>query len=530
MVMQKTNFDPLIGQILTNRYLIRDLIGKGGTGKVYLAEDTAKAGMPVAVKTLAQPLTTQQTRQSFTRKIFVGTQLGRKSNYIIRILGYGIHDDNIPFYVMEYLSGKSLKDMIETQDLPLGKILSFCYQICLALQCAHQGVSIKGKIYPVIHQDINPENIFITQDECQGETIKILDFGLNNVLFADSPMSINDSAICSFPYCSPEQMDGNQLLDARADIYSFGVLMYEMLTAEKPLQVANNSFGSWYEAHNFQTPLPFEVTSPNLNLPRELKNLVYSCLAKNPSDRPASIQEILQTLDIVKQQLSGQKLDSSSDTFTPASVQLVPATFLSEEACRQKTWPKNKPIAPIVFPHVLPTTGGTVATLWAMMPKQDIEKYQPTTSATEFIAAKASYPMLMWIAVLGVANLSGRWLHYFLDLKDARGQQTVLALAKTGYYHLLLFPLEEPNSCAKVITFTLTPAQRQKLFELLDFSQKSNPIGLPQDSKNFLKAEYEKIKPEIIRQLVANQTKNKLSLREWLSKSLDNCINLLSRT
>ncbi|MEB3180002.1 MAG: serine/threonine-protein kinase [Nostocaceae cyanobacterium] len=530
MVMHRNELDSFIGKILTNRYLIRDLIAKGDTGKIYLAEDTAQAGMPVAVKILSPPLINQEMNRHFTRGIFISTQLGRKSNYFFKVLSYGIHNAKTAFYVMEYLPGKNLKDIIDNKPLPLSQFLSLGYQICLALQCAHQGVSVKGEIYPVIHEDIKPENIFITQDSRKQETVKIIDFGLNKFLAADYHLSINKTGVNSLPYCAPEKIATNELGDVRSDIYSLGVLMYEMLTGQKPYEVTNNSFGSWYEVHNFQTPLPFEVTSPDLNLPRELKNLVYRCLAKEPSDRPASMTEIIQTLDIIKQNSSGQKLDSSSCKRVPTFLQLVPKTSLSEAACQQKTWPKHKPIAPSVFTDLLTTTGGTVATLWAMLPKQEMEKYQSVTIGTEFLAATGYYPMLMWIMALDIANLSPRWLHSFLDLKDARGQQTVLSLAQTGYYHLLLFPLEEPNSQAEVITLTLTPIQRQKLLDLVHVTHKSHPMGLPQDSKNLLKAEYEQIKPQILRHLLGNQIKDKLSLGAWLSKSIDNCISLFSRT
>ena len=100
MVGQKAELDDYIGQFLNNRYLIIDLIGKGGMGKVYLAEDTAKGGMPIAVKILSLSLVNQQMSQRFAREIFIGAQLGRKSKHIVRILSYGVTEDKTPFYVM----------------------------------------------------------------------------------------------------------------------------------------------------------------------------------------------------------------------------------------------------------------------------------------------------------------------------------------------------------------------------------------------------------------------------------------------
>lgn len=106
----------------------------------------------------------QTISQRFAKEIFISSQLGRKSKHIVRILGYGITDDKIPFYVMEYLQGKNLLEFINNQPLTLENFFDIIYQICLGLQCAYQGVSLKGKICPVIHRDIKPENIFITPD------------------------------------------------------------------------------------------------------------------------------------------------------------------------------------------------------------------------------------------------------------------------------------------------------------------------------------------------------------------------------
>ena len=137
-----------------------------------LAEDTAKGGMPVAVKMLSLSIANQQMSQRFGREIFIGAQLGRKSQNIVRVLSYGLTDEQVPFYVMEYLQGQNLKQIITSQPLTISKFLDFSLQICLGLECAHQGVSIKGEICPVVHRDIKPENIFIAEDIKKGGSSK----------------------------------------------------------------------------------------------------------------------------------------------------------------------------------------------------------------------------------------------------------------------------------------------------------------------------------------------------------------------
>ncbi|MEH2281376.1 MAG: serine/threonine-protein kinase [Nostoc sp.] len=523
MVGQKAELDDYIGQFLNNRYLIRDLIGKGGMGRVYLAEDTAKGGIPIAIKILSLSLANQQMSQRFAREIFIGAQLGRKSKHIVRILSYGVTEDKTPFYVMEYLQGKNLKQILKIQPLTISKFLHICNQICLGLQCAHQGISLKGEIYPIVHRDIKPENIFITEDSKQGEIVKILDFGIAKFLTERSGMTLTDSFIGSLPYCSPEHMEGRKLLDVRSDIYSLGVLMFEMLTGKHPFQTKSNSFGTWYQAHRFQMPPTVEEINPQVKIPPILEKILMSCLAKEVSDRPQNISQILEDLEKVNAQLHDVIPSNSTDIIKLSlPVQLVPATLLSEKECLQKNWPKNKPIAPIGFPHLLQTPQRPIPTFWAMLPKQEISKFLDKIHGTEFISKMNVYPMLLWVTILYDAQPSTtKWLPYFLDLKDNKGQNLARSLAEVGYYHLLFFPLEDPTHCSHVTTLNLTANQRQQLVDWLDMSQQSNELISPNQAKNILKTEYEKLKLEILRNLATHQKTEKEGLKNWMAKFLE---------
>ncbi|MEH1985663.1 serine/threonine protein kinase [Nostoc sp.] len=531
MVGQKAELDDYIGQFLNNRYLIRDLIGKGGMGRVYLAEDTAKGGMPIAIKILSLSLANQQMSQRFAREIFIGAQLGRKSKHIVRILSYGVTEDKTPFYVMEYLQGKNLKQILKIQPLTISKFLEICNQICLGLQCAHQGISLKGEIYPIVHRDIKPENIFIAEDSKKGEIVKILDFGIAKFLTERSGMTLTDSFIGSLPYCSPEHMEGRKLLDVRSDIYSLGVLMFEMLTGKHPFQTKSNSFGTWYQAHRFQMPPTVEEVNPQVKIPEILEKILMSCLAKEVSDRPQNINQILEDLAKVNAQVNNVISNNSTDIIKVSlPVQLVPATLLSEKECLQKTWPKNKPIAPIGFPHLLQTPQRPIPTFWAMLPKQEVLKFLDKIHGTEFITKMNVYPMLLWVTVLYDAQPSTtKWLPYFLDLKDNKGQNIARSLAEVGYYHLLFFPLEDPTHCSHVTTLNLTAKQRQQLVDWLDMSQQSNEFILPSQAKNILKAEYEKLKLDILRNLATHQKSETEGLKTWMNKFLEMFLKLLLR-
>jgi eukaryotic-like serine/threonine-protein kinase len=531
MVMPKTEIDIYIGKFLNNRYLIKDLIGKGGMGRVYLAEDAAKGGILVAVKILMLSLANQQISQRFAREIFIGAQLGRKSKNIVRVLSYGMTDDKTPFYVMEYLQGKNLKQILKVQPLTLEKFLNICHQICLGLQCAHQGISLKGEIYPIVHRDIKPENIFIIDDPQEGEIVKILDFGIAKFLTERSGMTLTDSFIGSLPYCSPEHMEGRKLLDVRSDIYSLGVLMFEMLTGKHPFQTDSQSFGSWYQAHRFQTPPTPEEVNPQIKIPHSLQKLLMNCLAKEVTDRPQTISQILAILEKVRRQIS-KNVTLKNDSLQELSpVKLVPVTSISEKECLQKTWPKNKPIEAIGFPYLLHTTQGVIPTFWAMLPKQEINNFSDKAHSTEFIGKMNVYPMLLWVTVLYNSQLSlTRWLSYFLDLKDNRGERIVQILADKGYYHLLFFALEEPTQCAHVMTLTLSAKQKQQLTDWLELEQKSHEAIASEEAKTLLKSEYQKLKAEILQKLVEKQQIAKIGFRIWLSQLFDKFLQILSRS
>lgn len=474
--------------------------------------------MPVALKILCLNLDNQTISQRFAREIFIGTQLGRKSKNIVQVLGYGITDDKIPFYVMEYLQGKSLLQFINNQPLKLDKFFDIFYQICLGLQCAHKGISLKGTIYPVVHRDIKPENIFITEDVKQGQIVKILDFGVAKFLKERAGATLSKSFIGSLPYCSPEHMEGRKLLDIRSDIYSLGIVMYQMLSGKHPFQLKSNSFGEWYQAHRFETPPLLKEVIPKTKIPLDLEQLVMSCLAKEVSNRPQNITEILDKLELIQRKSNEYTEKTENLISNKNAVDLTPLTLLSRHICLQKTWPSNKPIASIGFPHLLYTVQGKIPTFWAMLPKAEISQFLNERENTEFIQKINVYPMIMWVTVLHEPNSSlTRWLSCFLDIKDKQGERIVKHLAEKGYYHLLFFALEEPIKCAHVSTITITPHQREQLLSWLDASHNSKSFISPNQSKSILRAQYEKIKPKILQKLVANQ-ENKTYIKDWVSK------------
>ncbi|MEH2458748.1 serine/threonine-protein kinase [Nostoc sp.] len=508
--------DPNIGRLLSKRYQLQELIGTGSMGRVYRAKDTLLGGVPVAVKFLTLSIQNEKLRlqDRFEREAKTCALLGQKSIHIVRVMDYGVDENNIPFYVMEYLQGQSLNNIIRKQRLPLPRFLSMARQLSLGLQCAHDGISVEGTICPIIHRDVKPSNILVIQDPSFGELVKVLDFGIAKLLQSDGDHT--KFYLGTLAYSSPEQMEGKEL-DNRADIYSLGVMMFEMLTGKMPLVASTHSFGAWYKLHHYQKPRSFAEVVPGLELPKEIVNLVMSCLAKVPRERPQNIAEILRVLASQEKPEHTRKIKQDSHALVPAitvSPKLVEqkakadlrASWSNDEIARTISWPQNKPIADIVFPQPIHTNGQVLPALWVMLPQEEIQKRLLCTRYNQFLFISVPHPMLLWITVIYNRKHGAKWLPYYLDLKTSLGQEIARLLQDSGYYRLLLFARETPNSCTHILLSSVASAQRQRLQEWVAISNTSMSSADPQFSKSLLKSEYEKIKPQILTRLESIDT------------------------
>ncbi|WP_375467579.1 serine/threonine protein kinase [uncultured Nostoc sp.] len=483
--------------LLANRYQLKQLIGSGGMGEVFLANDILLGGTPVAVKFLTKTVVDTKMQQDFVREALMSAALSQKSLHIVRAYDYGVNEKGKPYYVMEYLCGKSLKDLI---PLPLPMFLTLSRQICLGLQCAHQGINIDGKICPLVHRDIKPANILVIPDPILGQLVKILDFGIARFLNYASTASTSSGFNGTLPYCSPEQLDGEKL-DSRSDIYSLGVMMFEMLTGKKPWQPETDYFGAWYKAHHFEEPKAIADVKPTLKLPQKLNNLIMACLAKKASDRPQNIAQILQVLNSLEQPdsphlpttlASSSVLSCPLDSGSPITV---------EQKCRQLFWPENKPIQEIVFPQLLDTTQASMTALWLMLPKQEIKNYAVSTRYNQFVFITSPHPMLLWVSILYNRQLAPKWLPCYLDMQNPQNLRVVSFLAENEHYPLIFFTLEAPHSCTNVLSSRIEPTQRQMLKTWVQQSHSLPPASQPQLSKQLLKQQYKQMQSRILQHL-----------------------------
>lgn len=266
----------MIGTILGNRYEIIEKIGEGGMADVYKAK-CQKLNRYDAVKILKKEFINDSTLvEKFTKEATAIANLS--DNNIVNVLDVGTQGD-IHYIVMEYVNGKTLKQIIrEEGKLSYEKVLDYGIQIAKALDCAHRN--------NIIHRDVKPQNILVTNDG----VVKVTDFGI-----AKSPNSetiTNTSRVMgSAHYFSPEQAKGNYV-DYRSDIYSFGVVLYEMITgrlpfdAESPVSVA---------LKHIQEPVVPPIIIDE-KIPENLNKLILKAMEKEPIKRYQSVKEILNDL------------------------------------------------------------------------------------------------------------------------------------------------------------------------------------------------------------------------------------------
>jgi serine/threonine protein kinase/Tfp pilus assembly protein PilF len=291
------------GQIVSH-YRIREKLGAGGMGVVYKAEDMRLERM-VALKFLPDDATKDpRALERFKREARTASALDHPNICTI----YEIDEDNgHPFIAMQLLEGQTLRDRIGDKPIPLGTLLDWALQITDALQAAHA----KG----VIHRDIKPANVFVTE---RGQA-KILDFGLAKLTGTDlssseqrtmsstGPLTHTGAAIGTIAYMSPEQARG-EVLDVRTDLFSFGVLLYEMATGRQAF--SGPTWAVTVHAILGQAPMSLNESMPGL--PQRLQEIIDHCLVKNRDLRYQNAAELHHDLQRLKKDYeSGKKLKST---------------------------------------------------------------------------------------------------------------------------------------------------------------------------------------------------------------------------
>jgi len=299
--------DPLIGRVFDGKYRLDEQLGGGGMGTVYRATHLM-IERPVAIKVLNQRFVGDQTAQErFRREARAAGRIHHPN--AVTVNDFGTTEDGWLYIVMELLEGRTLRDLL-AREAPLdsARAVSLMLQACSAVGAAHDA--------KLIHRDLKPANIFIEQRPNMPAVAKVLDFGVAK--FAVEEHEDDDyktltqvGAIIGTPrYMSPEQCSGAAPLTPASDVYSLGIILYEMLTgavpfsAETPLAVAMKQVT--------EAPRPPREVIPSI--PKELETVVLHALAKQAADRPPDANEFRRELHATAEDLGLEHADS---TVTP---------------------------------------------------------------------------------------------------------------------------------------------------------------------------------------------------------------------
>ncbi|MBX3060248.1 MAG: serine/threonine protein kinase [Anaerolineae bacterium] len=260
----------MLNTTLNNRYQIRYELGNGGMGKVFLALDTYLE-REVAVKLLNRPNLGAAGRALLLNEARAAARLSHPN--IVMVFDVGEQDD-MPYIVMEYVSGRPLS---EQKPRRLDEVIRVARQICAALDHAHQK--------DLVHRDVKPHNVILIPEG----VAKLMDFGLARMLGGDTEGTVSGT----ISYIAPEQIMGKTVNHA-ADLYSFGILLYELATGRLPFV---GDPGNILYQHINQPPMSPREQNPNV--PSALNELILHLLQKEPENRPDSAQEVGQILEVM---------------------------------------------------------------------------------------------------------------------------------------------------------------------------------------------------------------------------------------
>ncbi len=280
--------DPMIGLVLDDRYKILRQLGEGGIGRVYLAQHL-RLGREVALKTL---LTRYESipvlKERFTREAAALASLSHPN--IVTVTDFGVYDGT-PYLVMELLEGEDLAALVERgEPIPPARAMRIIRQMVRALAYAHE--------QELVHRDLKPHNVFVRALGPYDDHVEVLDFGLARFLsdaWKNAPKLTAQGALIGTPqYMAPEQASGQQV-DASADVYAAGCVLFEALTGRRVFDARSQA--DVIRAHMLERPPTLAEADPGLEASPALEALVARCLEKSPSRRYPNGRALLEALD-----------------------------------------------------------------------------------------------------------------------------------------------------------------------------------------------------------------------------------------
>jgi len=297
--------DPFVGATLAGRYRVIARLGRGGMSSVYLARHLMIDRL-AAVKVLRADLSRDPVhRDRFLREARAVNRIQHEN--VIDITDYGETSEGLVYLVMEYVPGESLLAAIARGPLALRRSLDIARQIASGLARAHQ--------MEVIHRDLKPDNVLLIPRDDRRDQVKLLDFGIAKLL--DQPSLTLSNKVFGTPgYIAPEYATGGAITP-RTDLYSLGVVLYEMVTGALPFEVEH--LGELMLKHVMEAPIPPRARLPSI--PEPIERFVLRCLEKLPERRFQNAFELIEQIDVLRRDLSGDPvLDALPPPREPAAV------------------------------------------------------------------------------------------------------------------------------------------------------------------------------------------------------------------
>src|SRR5450432_3901737 len=286
--------DPRIGTLLADRYRIDALVGEGGMGKVYSAEHVLMRKR-LAVKVLHRELTSvPEVVARFEREAMAAANIEHPN--VAAATDFGKLADGAVFLVLEFVSGRSLRDEVALGPFQVDRALHITRQIASGLAAAH----LQG----IVHRDLKPENVMLVEKGGDPDFVKVLDFGIAKVPIGDLPgggaKSGNPITKAGMVFGTPEYMSPEQALgqsaDGRADLYSLGVMLFEMLSGVRPFS-SQSSVGILGQQLS-KPPPTFAERAPGIAVPPSVEQITHELLQRESGERFASATDLVQAIDV----------------------------------------------------------------------------------------------------------------------------------------------------------------------------------------------------------------------------------------